>query len=416
MLLRTSCMALCLIAWIVGAPSRGGEWFVAPDGRPDAAGSADAPWDLTSALAGKHKIAPGDTLWIAAGTYKHPNRQLGSAGFEVRLAGAEGRPIHIRPRPGQRVTLDGGLTVQRPSDWLWIWDLEILVSENFSMPRTVREPGSHPKDYGRPWGGLNVHAGRGCKYINLVIHDNAQGVSFWSGATDSELYGAIIYDNGWKAPDRGHGHAIYTQNQKGVKTIADCILTGGYSYTMHAYGSSRAYVDHYRIEGNVAYDGGPFLIGGGRPSQGIRVLENYLYRVPMQLGYSAPWNEDCEVRGNVIVDAGLSILKFRRVVQKDNLVLGRQDPRPAEPARVIVRPNRYEPGRANIIVFRWDRKSTVEFLPDKVLRPGDSYQLLNPRDFFGKPVAAGRFQGKPIRVPVAGEFGVFVLCRQGAGA
>ncbi len=409
---RAIWIALGLVAWVLAVAGRGAEWFVAPDGTAQGAGAADSPWDLASALAGKHKIAPGDTVWLAGGTYKHPNRQLGSAGFEVRLAGSEGRPIHVRARPGQRVTLDGGLSVQPPSDWLWIWDLEILVSENFSMPRTVREPGSHPKDYGRPWGGLNVHAGRGCKYINLVIHDNAQGVSFWSGATDSELYGAIIYDNGWKAPDRGHGHAIYTQNQKGIKTIADCIMTGGYSYTMHAYGSSRAYVDHYLIEGNVAYDAGPFLVGGGRPSRGIRVLENDLYRVPMQLGYTAPENEDCEVRGNVIVDAGLSIVKFRRVVQEGNLVLGPRDPRPNEPARVIVRPNRYEPGRANVIAFNWARKPAVEFSPDKVLQPGDRYRLLDPRDFFGKPVVAGQFDGTPIRLPVAGEFAVFVLRRQ----
>lgn len=403
---------LGLVAWVLAAAAEGAEWFVSPAGTAAGAGSADSPWDLASALAGKHKIAPGDTLWVAGGTYKHPNRQLGSPGFEVRLAGSEGKPIHVRPRPGQRVTLDGGLTIQPPSDRLWIWDLEILVSENFSMPRTVREPGSHPKDYGRPWGGLNVHAGRECKYINLVIHDNAQGVSFWSGATDSELYGAIIYDNGWKAPDRGHGHAIYTQNQKGVKTIADCIMTGGYSYTMHAYGSSRAYVDHYFIQGNVAYNAGPFLVGGGRPSRGIRVLENYLYRVPMQLGYTASENEDCEVRGNVIVDAGLSIVKFRHAVQEDNLVLGPGDPRPKEPARVIVRPNRYEPGRAHVIVFNWARKPAVEFSPEKVLRPGDGYCLLDPRDFFGKPVVAGRFDGTPIRLPVEGEFGVFVLRRQ----
>lgn len=412
MLVRTSCMVLGIGALVLAGPAWCAEWFVAPEGRPDAAGSAESPWDLASALSCKHNIAPGDTIWIAAGTYKHPNRQLGSPGFEVRLAGSEGRPIHVRARPGQRVTLDGGLTIQPPSDWLWIWDLEILVSENFSMPRTVREPGSHPKDYGRPWGGLNVHAGRGCKYINLVIHDNAQGVSFWSGATDSELYGAIIYDNGWKAPDRGHGHAIYTQNQNGTKTIADCIMTGGYSYTMHAYGSSRAYVDHYLIQGNVAYDAGPFLVGGGRPSRDIRVLDNYLYRVPMQLGYTAPENEDCEVRGNVIVDAGLSIVRFRRVVQEDNLVLGPRDPRPKEPARVIVRPNRYEPGRANVIVFNWARKPTIEFSPDKLLRPGEEYRLLNPRDFFGEPVAAGRFDGKPIRVKLEGEFGVFVLRRR----
>src|SRR5438309_1818301 len=82
---------------------------------------------------------------------------------------------------------------------------------------------------------------------------------------DTEIYGCIIYDNGWPATDRGHGHAIYTQNKDGITTISDCIMTGGHGYTMHAYGSSRAYVDNFRLLQNIAYKGGSFLIGGGRP-------------------------------------------------------------------------------------------------------------------------------------------------------
>ena len=80
----------------------------------------------------------------------------------------------------------------------------------------VRRPGSHPADFTRPWGGLNVQGGRNCKYIHLVIHDCRQGVSFWSGDQGGELYGCVIYDNGWPATDRGHGHAVYTQNREGV--------------------------------------------------------------------------------------------------------------------------------------------------------------------------------------------------------
>jgi len=260
------------------------EWFAAPDGRPQASGTKESPWDLGSALGGRQKVASGDTLWVLAGTYKHIDRRQGSPGYEVRLAGRENQPIHVRGVPGKRVTIDGGLSVVGPSTYLWVRDLEILVSENFSMSRTIGQPGSSPGDYGRPWGGLNVHAGKGCKYINLVIHDNAQGISLWSGATDTEVYGCLIYDNGWKAPDRGHGHAIYTQNQNGTKTISDCIMTGGYSHTMHAYGSSRAYVDHYLVTRNIAYEAGPFLIGGGRPSHDNRVLGNHNHRVPKQIG------------------------------------------------------------------------------------------------------------------------------------
>ena len=406
---RISLFAIVLTALSAGhAPAA--EWYAAADGKPDGAGTRQSPWDLVSALEGKHTIAPGDTLWLLPGTYKHPNRQLGSAGYVVRLAGQEGKPILVRGMPGQRITLDGGLTVQQPATYLWIRDIEILVSENSSMTRTLNEPGSHPKSYNRLWGGLNVQSGKGCKYINLVIHDNAQGVSWWTGSTDSELYGAIIYDNGWKAPDRGHGHAIYTQNQEGLKTIADCIMTGGYSFTMHAYGSSRAYVDNYLIEGNVAYNGGTFLIGGGRPSRNIRALGNFLYGVTMQIGYSAPQNEDCEVRDNVVLDGGIAINKYRKVVNEGNLIVGRNQPRPAETApRVEIRPNRYDPQRANVIVLNWPKKATVDLPSTPLLKPGTRFRLLDPRDFYGKPVLAGTYDGKPISVAVAGEFAALVL-------
>jgi hypothetical protein len=406
------------VAALTAAASSGVEAadrYVAVDGSPDGRGTKDSPWDLESTLAGRQKVAAGDTVWIRGGTYKHPNRELGSPGYAVKLAGEEGKPVHVRAASGERVTIDGGLTVQAPSTHLWIWDLEILVSENFSMSRRVEEPGSHPQSYNRPWGGLNVHAGHGCKYINLVIHDNAQGISFWSAATESEVYGCIIYDNGWDAPDRGHGHAVYTQNKEGTKTISDCIMTGGYGYTMHAYGSSRAYVDNYLVEGNVCYRGGPFLIGGGRPSRNVCARENCLYGISMRIGYSAPYNEDCRICDNLIVGGALQINNYRKVVQEGNMVLRKEDPRPSDtPARIILRPNRYDPSRAHLVIFNWGGNPTVDVAPGDFLRPADTFRLLNPRDLFGQPVVAGPFDGKPIAVPVDGEFAAFVLIRERA--
>ena len=48
------------------------------------------------------------------------------------------------------------------------------------------------------------------------------------------------------------------------------MMTGGYGYTLHAYGSKQAYVDNYVVRRNVCYNGGPFLIGGGRPATASR--------------------------------------------------------------------------------------------------------------------------------------------------
>lgn len=391
----------------------GADWYVAPHGSADGAGTRESPWDIHSALGGSKPIRPGDTLWLAGGTYRHPDRSIQSPGFVVRLAGEPDRPIHIRALPGQRVTLDGGLTIQPPSDFLWIWDLEILVSENFTMSRRIEEPGSHPKTYGRPWGGLNIHTGRGCKYIHLVIHDNAQGISFWRGVIDSEVYGCIIYDNGWDAPDRGHGHAIYTQNEAGIKTIADCIMTGGFSHTMHAYGSRRAFVQNYLIEGNIAYNAGRFLVGGEGPTTGIRLLRNFLYRVNMQVGYTAPENGTCEVRDNVIVGGTLNIIRFREVNESGNLVVPPNSPPPADrPFLYELRPSRYDPHRAHLVVYNWTGNDSLPIPLQKFLRSGDRFQLKNPRDFFGPPVWEGTFTGSPVAIPVPGEFAAYVVLRR----
>ncbi|MCS7237898.1 MAG: right-handed parallel beta-helix repeat-containing protein [Thermoguttaceae bacterium] len=407
---------LAFVVFCLATPgaSIGADWYVSPQGIPEGAGTQAVPWDIASALDGRQPVQPGDTIWLAGGTYRHPDRSVNSPGFVIRLKGEKDRPIHIRPLASQRVIIDGGLSVQSPSDYLWIWDLEILVSENFTLPRRVEEPGSHPKSYGRPWGGLNIHAGTGCKYIHLVIHDCAQGVSFWRGATDSELYGCIIYDNGWDAPDRGHGHAIYTQNEIGIKTIADCIMTGGFSHTMHAYGSPRAFVHNYLIEGNIAYNAGRFLVGGEGPAKGIRVLSNCLYRVNMQIGYTAPQNEDCEVRDNVIIHGGLSIIRFKNVISENNLIIpSGQTDLGDRPPIIHLRKSRYDPRRAHLAIFNPQKAAQVAVNFSNFLRPGEEFELRDPRDFFGPPVYVGKVQDDCTGwVPVHGEFGAYVILRR----
>jgi hypothetical protein len=403
--------AACLfwVAWgSHDLPALAADWHVATNGSPGGLGTQAAPWDIGSALDGSQKILPNDTLWIHQGHYKFAPK-VGSMGYVVRLVGRDGAPVQVRAWQGQRVTIDGGLNVQPPSTDLWIWDLELVVSE--PRPSSPLAPDPTYANVSRPWGGLNVSGGRNCKFINLIIHDNTQGVSWWGGSQDSEIYGCILYDNGWAGTDRGHGHAIYTQNNEGIKTISDCIFTGGYGYTLHAYGSSRADVNNYLVEGNIAYNAHTFLLGGGRPSHGIRVLTNYFYGVPVQLGYDAPTNEDCEVRCNLLVDSGLSINRFHRVVKEDNLIFARNDARPGG-AKVVLRLNKYNPRRANLAVFNWERRAAVVVDVSGLLKPGDKFRLLNPRDFFGQPVLTGRAAGPFLNVPMDGEFASFVVMKE----
>jgi hypothetical protein len=190
-------------------------------------------------------------------------------------------------------------------------------------------------------------------------------------------------------------------------------MTGGYGYTLHAYGSSRAYVDNYLVRHNVCYDAGRFLIGGGRPSHNIRVIQNWLYGVTVQIGYVAAYNEDCEVSGNVIARGELEILRYRGAVNRDNRVIGRGAPRPAGPAQVVVQPHRLDPDRATVAIFNWARAARVAVDPAAALQPGAAFRLMNPRQFYGKPVLAGTYAGQPVEVPVEGEFAAYVLLKDG---
>ena len=130
---------------VLAATSSAEDWYVSPEGKPANSGRRESPWDIASALGAHQKVAPGDTVYLLPGTH----RRRPEADFEIRLVGTADRPIHVRsvpslPRssPGGRATIDGGLVVRDPSAHVWVRDLEILVSENFSMPRELNEPPS----------------------------------------------------------------------------------------------------------------------------------------------------------------------------------------------------------------------------------------------------------------------------------
>jgi hypothetical protein len=400
-----------LILWFLSFDmqvSSAGSWHVGPNGKPTNAGTKGSPWDIASALDGKQKVAPADTVYLLGGTYRRRPKEL----FEIRLVGTAESPIHIRPVSGQRVRIDGGLSVQSPSAHVWIRDLEIFVSE--PLPERPVSSGSHPKDLDRPWGGLHMHGGKDCKYINLIIHNCNQGISCWKGEIDPEIYGCIIYNNGWLGTDRGHGHCIYTQNDQGIKVISNCIMSCRFdgTYTMHAYGSERAYVNNFLVEDNICFNKGPFLIGGGRPSRNIRVFGNYLYNISMRIGYNAPHNENCELRDNVIVNGDLSITRYRNVVQQDNLVIRKGQTSPTA-VKAVLLPNRFDRDRAHLVIYNWDRRQEVGVAAEPLLQDGQNFSLMDPQAPFGDPVFQGKCEEDSIRVPVKGEFAVFVLLKEG---
>src|SRR5579872_413832 len=241
--------ALMLTAFVTGQSDwKGAEFYVSPSGRPHGIGTIYDPWDLKTALTHPKAVAPGDTIWLLEGVYYGV--------FESTLRGEPGRPILIRQFPGQRVTIDtglagsgAGLTVLGSDCWFWGIDIE-----SSNPNRVSSEKGPEPHDLNRVPAVL-VLAPR-TKFINMVIHDAASGYGFWTQAENSEIYGNLIFHNGWDAPDRGHGHGIYAQNRYGKKRIEDNIAFSNFGMGIRAYGSENAFANHIEFVGNVSFNAG----------------------------------------------------------------------------------------------------------------------------------------------------------------
>jgi len=268
----------------------GAKFYASPDGTPAGDGSIAHPWDIVTALAQPSTIVPpGSTIWVRGGTYG-----TGTTIFHSSLVGTPSAPIVVRQYPGERAIINGWLQIgccdQDPHPdqgaYVWFWGLEFASS---ITDRTGSPAG--PPDYGAS-AILNAvdSWAPGTRLINLIIHDTRQGVGFWKEATNSEVYGCLIYNNGFQASDRGHGHGIYVQNNNGTKLLAENIIFDQFGVGIHAYGTDQTYIRNITAEGNIVFNNGSVSTGGqnddnilfasGTGLQNIVVRNNYTYHTP----------------------------------------------------------------------------------------------------------------------------------------
>lgn len=403
-------------------PPQSAEFYAAPSGTPDGDGSYEHPWDLATALAHPPALQPGDTLWLRGGHYIGP--------FTSELVGEPDAPIIMRALPGVRAELDGSSayesTLQINGAYAWYWGFEVMRSD---LDRVTDISGSSPPDLSRGHSnGVNVF-GDHIRLINLIVHDDGQGFGFWTPAEDSEIYGSLVYNNGWLGPDRGHGHAIYTQNLNGTKRIYDNILFNQFSYGIHAYTEGGS-IQGFDIAGNLWFNNGIIaggedtlkdncLVGGLQPAARVTLRENAGWahsdtERSVRLGYDHEGNQDVTLLDNYFVGETRFAQPWQSITMNGNtfysLVTGHVDSsaypdniylntRPSG-AKVILRPNQYEPGRAHIAIYNWDLAASVAVDVSSVLSPGTVYELRNAQDFWAEPVLAGTYTGDPLMVPM----------------
>ena len=403
------------------------EFFVSPSGSVGGDGSIGNPWDLQTALGGRTSVGPGDTIWLRGGTYRGT--------FLSNLNGTPSAPIKVRPYASERAILDGGnsnhvniLTVS--GSYTWYWGFEITSSD---PNRVSNQTGSNPTDVGRG-GGVAVDqtsaTGAGLKFINLVVHDTAGGFGLWKEAVDAEVYGCVVYYNGWTGPDRGHGHGVYGQNLTGTKRVVDNIVFSNFSHGIQVFGSEAAFLDNITVQGNTFFDNGMpndyqrnILVGGGSIAQNPRIIDNVLYYrgnagQNLNVGYD-PYGVGAAnpvITGNYIVNGDNQFSPLNtNVTMTGNAFYSTVNgavaalypsntystSRPTTP-RIFVRPNQYEPGRANITVVNWGGASTVSVDLSSVLAPGAAYEIHDAQNFFAAPVVKGTSDGSPVSLPMTG--------------
>lgn len=497
------CGLLLLLAGALTAQpiiTGGREYYAAPNGRPNAAGTMVDPWDLATALSGNTGVAPGDTIWLRGGSYGAG----GATVFVSNLMGTASKPIFVRQYPGERATVDGG--IHAAGGYVWFWGFEITNSN----------PVRSGPPRGRPTG-LNLH-GRtgGHKAINLVIHDVGHpGIGFWNQRDGGEIYGCLVWgsglldsstppgtpDNPWR---RGSG--VYAQNDAGTVLIHDSIWFRNFTTGINAYGEG-GHVRGFDVEGNASFANADAdlwfatIPGGGNsnPIERLRIVRNCTYKRPtgkqaLQCGYKGT-HTDVLVEDNYLV-AGhadyTGVLFMRSFVNQlvtGNTIVARGvladnhigpdaqkstwdrnayhggDGAPIRPfhlsntdsenffnfagwrtatgfdqnstfsptyptdTKVFIRPNRYEPGRAHVIIYNWSRQSSVPVDLSSVIDSGSEFEIRDAQNYFGAPVVSGKYDGKPVAIPMnltevapavgdtagldlkhtAPEFGVFVV-------
>jgi hypothetical protein len=400
-----------------GPPAATSDLFVSPDGRPDNDGTRARPFDLATALSSRSPAQPGATIWLEGGVYK--------GGITSVLTGRANSPIVVRAAPGASPVIDGATSEARQSGaalevrgaHTWFWGLEVTYS------------GTSRVDSGSPTTphGVSATQSTGIKFINMVVHDMpGQAVGLWSESTDTELYGSLIFNNGTNQFD----HGVYAQNRDGVKRLEDNVIFGQASHGIHVYGSEAAFLDHFRILGNAVFNNGlltgtaqrNLLVGGLREARDLVIANNVTYYPPdsrgsNNVGYQAGCGATSITQNYFVGYNALTLAGCTPTTLVDNTFIGATEPSdlrsrfpdnvygsvPATGVRTFVRRNRYEQGRALVVIVNWDLRPEVHVdLSSAGLTAGRQISVADVQNLRGGAVLTTTYTGTPIPLPLTG--------------
>jgi len=429
----------------VTAPAVHAGYYVASSGSGSGDGSAARPWDLATALAQPAVVHAGDTIWIRGGTYR--------GAFTSTLTGTLATPIIVRQYPGEHATIDGHLVINGASSWYW--GFEVLRSDALTdNVQGVDVEGAQNKLIN-----LVVHDASGAGIGFWGDGGEAHGcITYNNGAHFNEDHGFYIH-NGSAAPVKLVTDNIVFNNW--AYNIHVYTETAGFVSNIHLDGNVAFGAATISSPTNRAAD---LVVLGTVPAQGIQFTNNFAYElpsslsIPMWVGSPAGGNQDIVITGNLLMGGAnktLYVSPWQTATVSNNTLystggevlltpsasgaftwlrnthyrdatasawnhagtdhsfagwqaasgLGATDVvagMAPSGTQVIVRLNKYEAGRANIIVYNWANASTANVDLTGVLSVGQSFSISNAQDFFGAPVFSGVYNGGFVNIPMAG--------------
>ena len=444
---------------IDGSDSAGGEtagsgrsFHVAPDGSPHGDGSAGAPWDLPTALNQPESLQPGDTIWLHDGTYKGK--------FVSRLTGAPDAPIVLRQAPGERAIIHGNLNVGGSSAVYWGFEIANAGPERpDDAGISVRAPRSKfinlvVHDHGGNGVGLWTEAPDAEIYGSIIYNNGSvqgsgepvgQGIAaqnrdgekriednviFNQFANGIHIYGsdAVALKNFHIAGNASFNSGISagTANARpdllvGGGSAADgIVVTNNYTYRTDK-GTTAVFGNEWGpTNGDLALTDNVFIgstkiitwsqitamrntFAGAETLLMLRIpttatlTPEYSWRENTYVAAEGKWQPFNLSHGQASV-GGFFLPDWQAKTKLDQ---GSRYSR-GQPTgtKVYVRPNRYEPGRANIIVYNWDKQPTVSVDVKDVMKRGARYEIRSVHDIYGRPIASGTYDGQPIALPM----------------
>ena len=152
------------------------------------------------------------------------------------------------------------------------------------------------------------------------------------------------------------------------------------------------------FQNNVVYslgnDESMWILGSGESTNGYQVSGNQYYGNGHFTVYNGCDGWPCSG------GQGMSFSSFQA-----NTGLDSRSSYASAPSGVqtYVRPNAYEPGRANIVIFNWAMQGSVQVdLSASGIKVGDHYVIRDAQNWYGGAVTAGTYSGGPVTIPMTG--------------